>query len=72
MGITNRIRHECLECKARWFPTRNEMTRAAGIKCPACGSRFWKESCEGRKRMAEQQAGVDENRMRLAREMKKE
>lgn len=71
MGIKNRVRHECLECATRWFPTRNEMTRAAGLKCPGCGSRFWKESQEGRKRLAEQQASVDENRMRLDREMGK-
>ena len=63
----NRIRYQCVQCENLWYPKRCELTRAAHVRCPACGSLHVWQSKLGRKRMSEQQAAVDVQRERIDR-----
>ena len=68
-----RVRFECQECQHLWLPRRCEWGRAAGISCPACGSRFWLESKAARKekklgRPAERTVALSEDVRRALRQ----
>ncbi|MDE3097562.1 MAG: hypothetical protein KGK07_16370 [Chloroflexota bacterium] len=34
------FKYICAECQTGFYVRPHEMTRAAGLKCPGCGSRF--------------------------------
>jgi DNA-directed RNA polymerase subunit RPC12/RpoP len=38
--VKGAFKYVCAECKTGFYVRPYEMVRAAGLKCPACGSRF--------------------------------
>lgn len=67
MSITGRFKYTCAECKTAWFPQRRELIRAAGISCPACGSRFCDVSKQGSGKLATAADAQRADEARLAR-----
>jgi len=48
-----KVWYRCGECRERQLTTARERTRASGLRCAACGSRWMAPSQAGEKRLTE-------------------